>query len=470
MSLTMERLLPIHVGLVGHIDHGKTELARALTQKVSTAGLDKHPQSQARGITIDLGFTMFVLDKYLVTLVDSPGHADLFRSVIAGAGIIDAALVVVAADEGPKVQTGEHLLLLESMGVDTIIVVITKIDIANDRQQALVEDRMKSIVGEMSFKKVEFVRVSALTGQGLDDLREMMLQTIVPRAREKEGSFLMPIDHAFSVKGHGTVVTGTILRGQLKTDDILELVPQGEKGKVRSIQTFSEPRSSASAGDRVGVNIPSLSDRVVSRGDYLCEPGSLSTTTGLNVMFQANPLYRGRLPKRMIVSATIGMPTVTAEIMPFEIVDGSKVVVDEIGSAESNVALMLQKEIAAEVGMKVVLMRTDLSPTQMRIIGSGQVIEVPESIILSKRKKRFGKVIRVRQNDVLVEGLASTKERAESIAGSSVRTAAGLKGHLAEPFGTRGVTTAVFDGPVTNGEEVIYERFVEEEYRFGHRT
>jgi hypothetical protein len=164
------------------------------------------------------------------------------------------------------------------------------------------------------------------------------------------------------------------------------------------------------------------------------------------------------------------MPTVTAEIMPFEIVDGSKVVVDEIGSAESNVALMLQKEIAAEVGMKVVLMRTDLSPTQMRIIGSGQVIEVPESIILSKRKKRFGKVIRVRQNDVLVEGLASTKERAESIAGSSVRTAAGLKGHLAEPFGTRGVTTAVFDGPVTNGEEVIYERFVEEEYRFGHRT
>lgn len=90
MSLTMESLVPIHVGLVGHIDHGKTQLARALSQKVSTAGLDKHPQSQERGITIDLGFTMFVLDRYLVTLVDSPGHADLFRSVVAGAGIIDA--------------------------------------------------------------------------------------------------------------------------------------------------------------------------------------------------------------------------------------------------------------------------------------------------------------------------------------------------------------------------------------------
>jgi len=468
MSLRMESLVPIHVGLVGHIDHGKTQLARALSQKVSTAGLDKHPQSQERGITIDLGFTMFVLGKYLVTLVDSPGHADLFRSVVAGAGIIDAALVAVAADEGPKVQTGEHLLLLESMGVDTIIVVITKTDIADENQQTLVEDRMKSIVGGMSFTKTEFVRVSALTGRGIDTLRDVMLRTIVPKVRQKEGSFLMPIDHAFSVKGHGTVVTGTILRGQLQTDDILELLPQGMKGKVRSIQTFSEPRSRASAGDRVGINLPDLSDRVVSRGDYVCEPGSLKTTTGLILAFRANPLYRGRLVKRMIVSATVGMPTVTAEIMPFEIESGEKVIVDEADSNESNIALLLQKEIAAEVGMRVVLMRTDLSPTQMRIVGSGQVVEIPGSIILNKRKQRSGRVSRVRQNDVLVEGLASTKERAESMAGLSVRTVTGRKGQLGEPFGTRGVITAVFDGPVANTEKIIYERLVEEEYHFGH--
>jgi selenocysteine-specific elongation factor len=464
----MESLIPIHVGLVGHIDHGKTQLARALSEKVSTAGLDKHPQSQERGITIDLGFTMFVLDRYLVTLVDSPGHADLFRSVVAGAGIIDAALVVVAADEGPKVQTGEHLLLLESMGVETIIVVITKTDIADGKQQALVEDRMKSIVGDMSFRKVEFVRVSALTGQGIDTLRDVMLRAIVPRERQKEGPFLMPIDHGFSVKGHGTVVTGTILRGQLQTDDTIELVPQNVKGKVRSIQTFSESRSHASAGDRVGINVPSLSDQVVSRGDYLCEPGSINTTTGLILSFRPNPLYNGRLTKRMIVSATVGMPTVTAEIMPFEIEAGTKVIIDEASGTESNVALLLQKAIATEVGMKVVLIRTDLSPTQMRIVGSGQVIEVPSSIMLNRRKSRSGKVVRVRENDVLVEGLASTKERAESLAGLSVRTATGRKGQLGQPFGTRGVISAVFDGPVTNAEQVIYERFVEEEYRFGH--
>lgn len=365
-------------------------------------------------------------------------------------------------------QTGEHLLLLESMGVDTIIVVITKTDIADEKQQTVVEDRMKSIVGDMSFRKVKFVRVSALTGQGIDTLRDVMLRTIVPKERQKEGSFLMPIDHAFSVKGHGTVVTGTILRGQLQTDDTLELVPQGVNGKVRTIQTFGESRSHAGAGDRVGINIPNLSDQVVSRGDYLCKPGSLDKTTGLTLSFRANPLYRGRLAKRMIVSATVGMPTVTAEIMPFEIEDGAKVIVDEASGAVSNVALLLQKEIAAEVGMRVVLMRTDLSPTQMRIVGSGQVIEVPSSIVLSKRKTRSGKVIRVRQNDVLVEGLASSKERAESFAGLSVRTATGRKGQLGQPFGTRGVMTAVFDGPVANAEQVMYERLVEEEYHFGH--
>lgn len=464
----MESLVPIHVGLMGHIDHGKTQLARALSQKVSTAGLDKHPQSQERGITIDLGFTMFVLGDYLVTLVDSPGHADLFRSVVACAGIIDAALVVVAADEGPKVQTGEHLLLLESMGVDTVIVVVSKTDIADEKQQRLVEDRMKSIVGKMGFKKAEFVRVSALTGQGIDTLRDVMLRTIEPRERQTGGPFLMPIDHAFSVKGHGTVVTGTILRGLLRADDTLELIPQGTKGKVRSIQTFSESRSQAGAGDRVGINIPSLPDRVVSRGDYLCKPGSLNTTRGLVITFRVNPLYRGRVAKRMIVSATVGMPTVTAEIMPFEVENGAKVIVNEASGTESGIALLLQKEIAAEVGMRVILVRTDLPPTQMRIVGSGLVVEIPSHVILNKRKSRSGRVIRIRPNDVLVEGLASTRETADSVAGISVRTSAGRKGQLGEAFGTRGVVTAVFDGPVANAEEVIYDRLVEEEYQFGH--
>ncbi|MHA2188062.1 MAG: GTP-binding protein, partial [Candidatus Thorarchaeota archaeon] len=137
----MDKLTSVHVGLMGHIDHGKTELARALSEKISTAGLDKHPQSKERGITIDLGFTMFSLNDYLVTLVDAPGHADLIRSVVASSSIIDAAIIAVAADEGPKIQTGEHLVVLKSMGIESIVVAITKMDLVKQKKPSIVEEK-----------------------------------------------------------------------------------------------------------------------------------------------------------------------------------------------------------------------------------------------------------------------------------------------------------------------------------------
>ncbi len=464
----MERLVPIHVGLMGHIDHGKTQLARALSQKVSTAGLDKHPQSQERGITIDLGFTMFVLGKYLVTLVDSPGHADLIRSVVAGAGIIDAALVVVAADEGPKLQTGEHLIVLQSMGVETIIIVISKIDLADEKQQTSVESKMRSIIADLSFNKVEYVRVSALTGDGIDRLREVMATTVTPKPRMRDAPFLMPVDHAFSVKGHGTVVTGTVLRGVAEIGDSLGLMPQGQIGKIRSIQTFGEPRENAGAGDRVGLNIPDLESATMSRGDYLCKPGSVRTATGAILQIRPNPLYRGRLTKGMVVSATIGMPSVTAELVPFRTEGITRVVEDSVEGPMSHTAVLLQREVVAETGMRVLLMRTDLPPTQMRIIGSGEIVDIPNKMILAKKHVRSGRVSRVRPADVLVEGLASRKETAETLVGSSVRTNTGREGLLAQPFGTRGVLSAQFDGPVRVGDMVMYETTVEEEYKFGH--
>ncbi|RDE13343.1 MAG: selenocysteine-specific translation elongation factor [Candidatus Thorarchaeota archaeon] len=464
----MEHLIPIHVGLMGHIDHGKTQLARALSQKVSTAGLDKHPQSQQRGITIDLGFTMFVLGKYVVTLVDSPGHADLIRSVVAGAGIIDAALVVVAADEGPKVQTGEHLIVLQSMDVETIIIVVSKIDLADEKRQASVESTMRSIIADLSFKRVEYVRVSALTGAGIDRLRDVMARTVTPRPRIRDAPFLMPVDHAFSVKGHGTVATGTVLRGEAKVGDSLELMPQGQKGKIRSIQTFSEPRENTSAGDRVGLNIPDLESATISRGNYLCQPGSVRTTTSAILQTKPNPLYRGRLTKGMVVSATIGMPSVTAELVPFRTEGTTRVVEDRVEGPMSQTAVLLQREVVAETGMRVLLMRTDLPPTQMRIIGSGEIVEIPDKMMLSRKHVRSGRITRVRSADVLVKGLASRKETAEALVGSSVRTSTGRGGLLAQTFGTRGVLSAQFDGPVKVGDMVMYETMVEEEYKFGH--
>ncbi|MHA2352993.1 MAG: selenocysteine-specific translation elongation factor, partial [Candidatus Thorarchaeota archaeon] len=286
----MDNLVPVHVGLMGHIDHGKTALASALSEKVSTAGLDKHPQAQRRGITIDLGFTMFVLDKYLVTLVDAPGHADLIRSVVAGSNIIDAAILVVAADEGPMIQTGEHLVVLQSMGVERILVVVTKTDLVTPGKLDIVEDKVKSILTDTPFFDAEFVRVSALKNNGIDELRAALLQILTPRGRDSENPLSIPIDHAFPVKGHGTVVTGTIQRGHIRLGDTVEIAPLGKTSKIRSIQTFGEEREMASAGDRVGVNVPEIDDTEITRGDYLCAPGSMIRATSFIAQLKVNPL------------------------------------------------------------------------------------------------------------------------------------------------------------------------------------
>lgn len=463
----MDSLVPVHIGLMGHIDHGKTALARAISDHVSTAGLDKHPQSKERGITIDLGFTMFVLDKYLVTLVDAPGHADLIRSVVAGANIIDTAILTVAADEGPKVQTGEHLLVLRSLDIDSVVIAITKSELVDDKRLAEVEDMMMKIVEEAGFAKTEYVKVSAHTGAGIDDLRKALLKVIIPRTRIIEGHVLMPIDHAFSVKGHGTVVTGTILRGHLSTNDPVEFSPTGLTSKVRSIQTFGSSRLEASAGDRVGVNISEIDPTQITRGDYLGTPKTIPISDAVLIHTIINPLYQGRITKKMVISVAIGMPMTTAQIIPFEVQNGLRVVLDDVKVREFEAALVLQRPIAIDPSAIVLLLRTDLPPTQMRIIGSGRISEIKEEIVLNKRKIRVGKVHRIRDDDVLVEGLASSKSVAESIIDAQVSSVSGAVGIIRFPFGTRGVVSVSFDTDIGKDDEVHYERLVEEEYSFG---
>lgn len=141
MSIPNKNLIPIHIGLMGHIDAGKTAIARCFTEIISTAGLDKHSQSQARGITIDLGFTFFQLEKYMITLVDAPGHADLIKSVVSAAKIIDMAILVIDATKGPQVQTGEHLLILDMLKIPHVFVLINKIDLIAQAKIAELQEK-----------------------------------------------------------------------------------------------------------------------------------------------------------------------------------------------------------------------------------------------------------------------------------------------------------------------------------------
>ncbi|MFW9793717.1 MAG: selenocysteine-specific translation elongation factor [Candidatus Thorarchaeota archaeon] len=460
----MDKPVPVHVGLMGHIDHGKTALAKALSEKVSTAGLDKHPQAQQRGITIDLGFTMFKLDKYLVTLVDAPGHADLIRSVVAGANIIDSAILVVAADEGPMIQTGEHIVVLQSMGVQSLVIALTKIDLATEPQISEATSKIRSILADTAFAKAEIIRVSAQKDKGINELKEALLRILSPRPRALRGPLILPIDHAFPVKGHGTVVTGTILQGDIKVGDSVEVIPLGKKSRVRSIQTFGDPREKAFAGDRVGINIPDIDDSKITRGDYLCTSGSMSSSSGFISQIQTNPLYRGRITNRMVVNISVGMPSSTGQIIP---IDEKNVVLDEPKNESFKAAILLQKPVALSLGTKVLLHRTDLSPTQMRIVGAGEVIDIPEKITLMRPRVRVGRVHRIREKDVLVEGFASKKDVAERLIDASVVTKSGVVGIIRQPFGTRGVVIVDFDNTVVDSEEVYYQRLIEEDYSFG---
>ncbi|MBD3404945.1 MAG: selenocysteine-specific translation elongation factor [Candidatus Lokiarchaeota archaeon] len=457
----MDAPIPVHIGLVGHIDHGKTELARALSEKVFTAGLDRHPQAKKRGITIDLGFTMFNLGNFLVTLVDAPGHADLIRSVVAGANIIDAAILVVAADEGPKIQTGEHIVVLKSMGITNICVALTKCDLVGEKSQKKVASQMRDIFKSIGMKSIDIVPLSAKTGYGLEALREVLLNTLKPKTRLVDGSFLLPIDHAFSVRGHGTVATGTILSGSISLGDSIELMPQGTTTKLRAIQTFGVGRESARAGDRVGFNIPDIKSEIISRGNYLCSPGSMKKTSHLVVRIERNALYKGRISKEMTVSATVGMPTVTAKLIPFVVETEKNLIIHESTSSIFDALLLLQHEIAVQHETKVLLLRTDLPPNSMRIIGSGYVINFDGDIPLHKKRVRYGHITRIREDDVLVEGLVSNKEAALKLRDSPVRTTQDISGVIKMPFGTRGVLSVVFDQEVNLGEKVIFEQFVE---------
>ncbi len=393
-------LVPVHVGLMGHIDHGKTALAAVLSDGVYTAGLDKHPQARQRGITIDLGFTMFRVGSFLVTLVDAPGHADLIRSVVAGANIIDMAILVVAADEGPKVQTGEHLIVLQSVGITTLLVAITKTDLVTPERVNAVESQMRSIVGDLPFDDVRFVCVSAKTGDGVDELRSVLGDMLSPRPRDNRGPFMMPIDHAFPVRGHGTVVTGTILRGRVEVNDTVEMSPGGERTRVRAIQTFGSPRNTAQAGDRVGINVPELDHRQIHRGDYLSTPDTLTVTDLLVTKLHRNPLYKGSIRSGMIVSAHIGMCAVTSEIQLLSESEGRHVLLDEATENSFTAILRTKRPVAAENGMHVLLLRTDLPPTSMRIVASGVIDAVEFRHTLYRRRTRRGAVQRTQGENV----------------------------------------------------------------------
>jgi selenocysteine-specific elongation factor len=261
------------VGTAGHIDHGKTSLVKALTG----TDTDRLPEEKARGITIDLGFAFLEEpDGLTVEIVDVPGHERFVRNMLAGVGGIDLALLVIAADEGVMPQTREHLAICSLLRIKTGLVALTKTDLVEADWLELVTDDVAGLVRGTFLEGAPIVPVSAKTGEGLAELRSALrtLATAVP-PRAADQLPRLPIDRVFTVKGFGTVVTGTLMTGRFSADDRVEVYPRGVQAKIRGLQTHGHAVEEARAGQRTAMNLQGIERAAVTRGDVVGPSGAL---------------------------------------------------------------------------------------------------------------------------------------------------------------------------------------------------
>ena len=282
--------MPLTVGTAGHIDHGKTALVEALTGK----NTDRLPEEHERGISIDLGYAPLDLpDGTSLSVVDVPGHERFVRTMVAGASGIDLFLLVIDAGEGARPQTHEHLAILQLLGIEHGVVALTKADAVDEETLELARVEAEELV-----PGAPVVATSARSGTGLDELRAALVEVAAGVARhDAEGPTRLHVDRSFTLRGIGTVATGTLWSGTIGEGDELRVEPRGRSVRVRSVQVHDRPVERAEAGQRVAVALPGVERRELRRGDVLVTPGAFRPSFRLDVTLE--PL--GDVPPRVML-------------------------------------------------------------------------------------------------------------------------------------------------------------------------
>jgi selenocysteine-specific elongation factor len=407
------------LGTAGHIDHGKTELIKALTG-VDT---DRLREEKERGISIELGFARFDLPSgNSLGVVDVPGHEKFVKTTVAGIGGMDIILLVIAADEGVMPQTREHLDIIDLLGVRSGVVALTKTDLVSSDEIELAHDEAEELIEGTSLEGAAIIPVSSVTRDGLDELVPE-LERLVEKVAERSssGPARLPIDRAFTLAGHGTIVTGTLWSGHIKQGDKLELYPQEKETRVRSVQVHDHAVDDAVAGQRTAVGVHGISKDEISRGDTLGTPGALHVTSMLDARLRmvsdAKPMKN-----RTRVHLHLGTSEVLARIVLLES-DWLR------AGEESLVQLRLESPVVAEKDDLFVIR----SYSPVTTIGGGRILDpVP------KRHKRM-------REDV-IESLAVLEE---GEAGDIVL-------HRLEEAGVEGLSDSDLAGVVgASGSELI---------------
>lgn len=274
----------IIAGTAGHIDHGKTALVKALTG----ADTDRLAEEKRRGISIDLGFAHLEISRDLrIGFIDVPGHERFVKNMLAGASGIDVVLMVVAAGESVMPQTREHFEICRLLGLQHGVVAITKADLADADTLELTRMEIEEFVAGSFLAKAPIIPVSSVTGAGIPELRQALVDAAAHAAAKDASSyFRLPIDRSFSMKGHGSVVTGTLVAGTLNVEDEVEVFPSGKCARVRGLQIHGAPSNRASAGERTAVNLSGLDSDEIQRGMTLAPPGLFHTTGCIDASFE----------------------------------------------------------------------------------------------------------------------------------------------------------------------------------------
>jgi selenocysteine-specific elongation factor len=350
------------IGTAGHIDHGKTSLVLALTG----IDCDRWAEEKSRGITIDLGFAYLFEGDLQVGFVDVPGHERFLHNALAGMGGIRVMLLVVAADEGVKPQTREHLAVCSLLGIPAGIVALTKADLVPEDLLELAQLEVEELLAETPFAGSPILPVSSVTGQGIPELKAALLDLAGRHATRADRTrpARLPLDRAFHLKGLGVVVTGTLASGAIRPGDTLEVLPRGQKVRVRSIQVHGQPREEAEAGERTSLQVTGLALEELERGMQLGTPDAFEATTSLLARFTLLPdapaPLRGFTPVRLHLHAS----EVMGRMRPLA---KSGLAPGETGPVE----IRLQAPVSAVRGDRYVIRR----PSPASTLGGGEILD-----------------------------------------------------------------------------------------------
>ena len=350
------------LGTAGHIDHGKTTLIKALTG----VDCDRLKEEKERGITIELGFTSMTLPSGLkISIVDVPGHEKFVRHMVAGVTGIDLVVLIIAADEGVMPQTREHLDICKLLRVKKGLIALTKLDLVEKDWVDLVKEEVGEFVKGTFLEGAAIVPVSSTTGEGIPDLvAEVDRLAQAVEERSSEGLLRLPIDRVFTMKGFGTVITGTVIAGKISVGDSAEVIPKGLEAKVRGIQAHGEAVEAATAGLRVGVNLQGLEKAVVERGNVIVLAQTLKSTSVLDVVFQLLPGAAKPFKNRTQVRFHVG----TVEVLGRAILLNQEEIKP---GGEAYLQLRLEEPVAALPGDRFVIR----SYSPVFTIGGGEVLD-----------------------------------------------------------------------------------------------